>query len=305
MSRYPKLNGLIAATFTPLRSDGTLNPKGVDAQVDHFLSRRVSGVFIGGTTGECHSLTVEERLALARRWAEVTRGTPLKCIMHVGHHALPDARRLAMEAERLGVHGISALAPGYFKPATLSDLVDVCGAIAGAAPSLPFYYYDIPAMTGVVQPMPEFLELALERIPTLAGLKFTNPDFISLQRCLHLAGESVDVVYGSDECLMAAWAFGVRGFVGSTYNHIAPVARRIMGHLERGEWAEARVEQMLVVEFVRLCARRGYLPAAKAAMGFLGLNCGPVRSPLHALDPAQISELREELDQAGFNAWIH
>jgi len=32
---------------------------------------RMRFAFVAGTTGECHSLSLEERSLLARRWAEV------------------------------------------------------------------------------------------------------------------------------------------------------------------------------------------------------------------------------------------
>jgi dihydrodipicolinate synthase/N-acetylneuraminate lyase len=41
-------------------------------------------VFVGGSTGESHSLTVEERLTLAQRWSEVVRGSTLRLVVHVG-----------------------------------------------------------------------------------------------------------------------------------------------------------------------------------------------------------------------------
>ena len=142
-------------------------------------------VFIGGSTGESHSLTVEERLALARRWSEVVRGTNLRLIVHVGSNCLADARALAAQAQSLRAAAISAFAPSYFKPNSLDALIACCAEIAGAAPSLPFYFYDIPALTGVRFSMPEFLDVAADRIPTLAGIKFTNADLMAYQRCLH------------------------------------------------------------------------------------------------------------------------
>ena len=50
---------------------------------------------------------------------------------------------------------------------------------AAAAPGVPFYFYDIPALTGVQFPMSEFLAHAPKLIPTLAGIKFTNPDLMA------------------------------------------------------------------------------------------------------------------------------
>jgi hypothetical protein len=70
-------------------------------------------------------------------------------------------------------------ATSYFKPAGLSDLIDWCATIAAEAPGLPFYYYDIPSMSGVSFPIDRFLIEGSARIPSLAGVKFTNLDLVS------------------------------------------------------------------------------------------------------------------------------
>ncbi len=48
-------------------------------------------------------------------------------------------------------------APSFFKPSTIQDLVEFCAPVAAEADPLPFYYYDIPGMTGVRLPMSAFL----------------------------------------------------------------------------------------------------------------------------------------------------
>src|SRR5688572_32020682 len=164
-----KLHGLIAATHTPFHPDGSLNLAVVETQAAHLLRNGVKTVFIGGTTGESSSLTVEERLALAKRWSEVARGTEIKVIVHVGGNCIADARALAAQAQQLGATAISALSPSYFKPRSLQTLIACCADIASAAPDIPFYYYDIPSLTGVSFPMAEFLCGGRDRIPNLAG----------------------------------------------------------------------------------------------------------------------------------------
>ena len=282
-----------------MKEDGSLNLAAVEKQAAHLLAHHITAAFICGTTGESHSLAVEERQLMTRRWSEVVRGTPLKLIVHVGHNALPEAQALAAEAARCGAHAIAALAPNYFKPAAVDDLVDFCAAIAAAAPTLPFYYYDIPALTGVNLSMPDFLGQAAERIPTFAGLKFTNPDFVSLQRCLSSAGGAFDILYGNDEILLAALGFGVRGAVGSTYNVIAPLFHRLMKAFERGDLPAARAEQLKSIEYIQICASFGYLRAAKAAMSLVGVDCGPVRQPLRPLDARDRARLVAVLSASG------
>src|SRR5262249_54096156 len=152
-----------------------------------------------------------------------TRGTDLRLIVHVGSNCLADARALAAQARSLGATAIAALAPSYFKPGSVDALIACCAEIAGAAPDVPFYFSAFPSMTGVRRPIPEFLANAPDRIPTLAGLKFTNPDLMAFQACLRAGDGRFDILWGVDESLLAALALGAEGAVGSTYNFAAPI----------------------------------------------------------------------------------
>lgn len=302
MRPHHPLHGLVAATHTPFHPDGSLNLAVVEAQAAHLIRHRVGFAFIGGTTGESHSLTLAERLSLAQRWFDVTRGSPLRVVVHVGANCLADARSLAAQAQELGAVAISALAPSYFKPRSLDALLDCCADIAAAAPETPFYFYDIPGLTGVSFPMPEFLEQAMTRLPTLVGLKFTNPDLMAYLQCLQAHSGRWDVPWGTDECLLAALATGARGAVGSSYNFAAPLYHRILEAFARGDLVAARAAQFQSAQLISLLARYGYMPAAKATMAMLGVEVGPARLPHPRLAAEQTIALRAELDRLGFFA---
>jgi N-acetylneuraminate lyase len=299
-----QLTGLIAATHTPFHADGSLNLAMVEKQAAHLIANGVTTAFIGGTTGESHSLTFEERRTLTVRWMEVARGTPMKIVVHVGANSLADARGLATQAQQLGAFAVAALAPSYFKPRTVAALVDCCAQIAAAAPELPFFHYDIPVFTGVSLSMPEFLVHAQERIPNLAGLKFTNPDLMMFQQCLRFDGGKFSVAWGCDEYLLAALALGGTGAVGSTYNFAAPIYHRLLKAFAAGDFARAREEQFRSVQLIALLASRGFMGAAKAVMKMLGIDVGPARLPNSNPDAAQQAALRADLEKLGFFDWI-
>jgi N-acetylneuraminate lyase len=298
-----RLHELVPATHTPFEASGALNLAAIERQAQHLLADGVRTAFIGGTTGECHSLTLDERRALATRWTEVTRGTALRIIVHVGSNSLADARMLATQAQELGAVAISALSPSYFKPRNVEDLVACCQRIAAAAPALPFYYYDIPSLTGVTLSPPEFLSVAADTIPTLAGIKFTNPDLMAYQRCLHSRDGRFDVPWGTDESLLGALALGAAGAVGSTYNFAAPLYLRMWDAFSRGDLAAARIEQYRSVELITSLASYGYMGAAKALMGLIGVDVGAPRLPNAELPPPKLSRLVERLDAIGFFGW--
>jgi len=294
------LHGLVAATHTPFHADGSLNLGVIEEQAALLLKDGVSTVFINGTTGECTSLTLEERRATAQRWFEVARGTAMKISVHVGSNCLPDSRALAAQAEQLGAISISAFAPSYFKPRDLDQLITWSAEVAAAAPNTPFYFYDIPVFTNVALSMPDYFERAPARIPTLVGLKFSNPDLMAYQLCLAIEGGRFDVAFGCDEWLMAALVLGGKGGVGSTYNFAAPLYLRLMKHLAAGDIAAARREQLRSAQLVRVLSRHGFMGAAKATMAMLGVDVGPARLPHATLNADQVRQLKADLEALAF-----
>jgi N-acetylneuraminate lyase len=301
---HASLTGLIAATHTPFHADGSLNLAVIEQQAAHMLANQVTTVFIGGSTGESHSLSLSERQALSRRWSEVSRGTALRVVVHVGSNCLMDAKTLAAQAQQLGAVAISALAPSYFKPRSIEALVTCAADIAAAAPQTPFYFYDIPVLTGVNFSMPDFLAQAQVRIPTLAGIKFTNPDLMAYQLCLRADGGQWDVPFGCDEFLLAALALGATGAVGSSFNFASPIYRRLIAAFERGDMQAARDEQFRSVRLIQLLASYGYMGAAKEVMRMLGVPVGPARLPNGSLSAEQVAELQGKLETMNFFEWV-
>lgn len=291
MSLTPSNFRIIAAPHTPFDREGALQLSTVPRQATHLAESGVDGVFVAGTTGECSSLTGDERMALADAWCRIARDVDLDVIIQVGHTCQADAKRQAVHAQECGADAIAAYAPSYFKPETVDDLIDFLAPVAEAAADLPFYYYDIPGMTHVALPMKAFLERAKPRIPNLVGLKYSNSDAVQLQECVQLDQGDFELLFGCDEALLAGIALGARGAVGSTYNFAAPLYRRMLAALEAGDYQAARVLQYQSVEIVRTLQQYGFLAASKVALQLVGIDCGPVRPPLPNLSSAECDEM--------------
>lgn len=300
-----RLLGLVAAPHTPMHADGRLNLGVIPQQAQYLCDRGVVGVFVGGSTGEAFSLTFQERCDLITHWTQAAREMPLRVIIHVGSNCLQEACLLAAHAQQHRADAIAALAPFYHRPTTVKALVEFCAAIAGAATELPFYYYHIPALTHVKLPVSDFLQHAIERIPTLAGVKFTDNDLIQMQKCLQLADRRFEILNGYDEILLAGFSLGAQGAVGSTYNFAAPLSREIIAQFHRGNMVAAQSLQRQSVELIELIAEFGFPAAAKFVMALVGVDCGPVRPPLTNLSPEDQADLRTRLDAAGyFDTWL-
>ncbi|MDF2191694.1 dihydrodipicolinate synthase family protein [Paraflavitalea sp. CAU 1676] len=294
-----KIEGLIAATFGAFHEDGTLNLSPIPDLVEKLIKDGVAGVFICGTNGEGPNLTIEERMAVAEAYVKAVNKRVL-VLVHVGHPSIAESRKLAAHAASIGADAISAVAAFYFKPGSVQNLVNCMVEIASAAPSLPFYYYHVPALTGVGMDMIDFLRLAEDVIPNLAGIKYTAATIFEYQACLNYKNGKFNILYGYDEMLLSALAVGAGGAIGSTYTFAAPLYLKVVSLFRAGKQQEAQALQLKLVEMVRCLLKFSPIPAQKAIMEMLGYSLGPSRLPLVSLTAQEAASLKASLNEVGF-----
>lgn len=299
---HTRLRGLVAATYTPFKTDRSLDLAALPAIVERLLADGVDGLYVCGSTGEGVSLSTPERKQVTEASIAAAKAR-VPVVVQVGHNSLAEARDLAAHAQAVGADATSAMPPSYFKPGSVAMLVECCAQIAAAAPKLPFYYYHIPVLTGVALPMPEFLLRAAERIPNLAGLKYTAATIHEYQECVALDGGRFDVLYGFDELLLPALAVGAAGAVGSTFNIAAPLYRHLLHAFSRGDLEAARESQLKAVQMINTIARHPFHPAMKVILSWLGTPCGSCRPPLPELSAGDQAALRAALEAIGFFEW--
>lgn len=104
--------------------------------------------------------------------------------------------------------------------------------------------------------------------------------------------------------LLPALSVGARGAIGSTYNFAAPLYLRLLAAFDGGDLCEARACQARAIAMIQSLQRFGGLPAFKATMQLIDVDCGPVRLPLEALTVQRIDTLRHELEKLCFFDWL-
>ena len=292
------LKNLIAAVYAPMHDDKSLNLNIIPEYAKFLKGNNIAGAFVNGSTGDFASLTIEERKLIIDAWAQ-NKSDDFVLINHVGHTSLKGAMELTKHAaDKVDV--ISALAPYYFKVPNLESLVDYCSKIAACAPDLPFYYYHIPDLSGADFSMLEFLILANDQIPNLKGIKFTKNNLIDYRYCQSFDGGSKNILFGVDEIFLTSLPLGAKGWVGSTYNHLAPLYYAIKRAFENNDMKTAATLQTKAMIFVdTLNKRGGFNGAGKSFMKILGIDCGPSRFPHKTFPMEELIEIKgilEELD---------
>jgi N-acetylneuraminate lyase len=159
-------------------------------------------------------------------------------------------------------------------------------------------------MTGVTINMEEFLKVAKERIPNLAGIKFCSAVMHEMRRCITLESGHFAILSAWDEMLLSGLVTGARGAVGSTFNFAAPLYLKMITAFERGDIKEARLWQDRALEMISrifaTCGRAGL----KGMISLRGIDCGPHRLPIASATPEQLQELKVQMDEIGFSDWL-
>ncbi len=299
-----KLEGLIAAPFTPMDAEGNLKLDIIPQYYDFLKRNKVIGAFINGSTGEGVSQTKEEKKLVAEAWADATKNDKdFKVINLVGGTSLADCKELAKHTEDVGLYAVSFTAPFYFKPGSAQALANCCKEVAAAAPNIAFYYYHIPVLTGCYIPMYDLLKAVNGSIPNFEGIKYTHEDFMDFLSCMYVDEGRYDMLWGRDENMLSALALGAFGAVGSTYNYAAPLYNDMQDAFRNGELIKARDLQQKSIDMIRLLGKYGGIATGKAYMKLVDIDCGGFRLPVKNMSSEQFELFKKDVEALDFRSF--
>ena len=292
--------GAGVAIVTPMYEDGKVNYDKLEELLEFQIANSTDAIIICGTTGESHSLTTDERKVILAQWIKSARKR-FKVIAHVGSNCQLEAMELARHAQEVEADAFAAMAPCFFKPSSVKDLVDFFTPIAQSAPDLPFYYYNMPSMTGVSLSVRSFLIEGKKTMPNLVGTKFTHNNLMEMGECLELNNGEFEVLHGYDEILIAGLALGAVAGVGSTYNYLPVVYQNLFDAFKKGDICTARRMQQKSIEIVKIIIKYGGgVRGGKAIMNLIGVDCGRCRLPITPFGDDEYSSLKRDLEKIGF-----
>lgn len=297
-----KFEGLVAAPFTPMNKDNSVNLELIPRYYELLKNNGISGAFVNGSTGEGVSLSQKEKMLVLQEWAKCYKNDKtVRIINLVGGTSYQECIENAVFSFEQGASAIALIAPFYFKPVSVNQLADFVALVAQSVPSLPVYFYHIPALTGVHFPMIDFLSVVTQKVRNFAGIKYTHEDFMDYLACLNFENGKYDILWGRDECMLSALVLGALGAVGSTFNYAAPLYHKLIETYNNGKITEARNYQLKAVNMVKLLNKYGGIAVGKAYMRYIGLDCGKFRSPVLNMNDMQYQKFLVDIEALEMN----
>ena len=105
------ISGMYAALLSGFSDDGNFCPHRQTAITEYVLNQGLSGIYIGGSSGESGLMSTDELLEQQQVIAGLHGTQKTRVIAHVGQPNLRDSIALAKQAEKLGFEALSALPP--------------------------------------------------------------------------------------------------------------------------------------------------------------------------------------------------
>lgn len=285
---------VLTAMVTPFHEDGSVDLDGVQRVARHLVDHGHDGLVVSGTTGEASTTTKEEdgEILAAVKDAVGDRAT---LVAGVGTNDTSTSTWLAQQAKKVGADGVLLVTPYYNKPGQ-RGILHHFRQVADAA-ELPVMLYDIPGRTGSQIAMESYQAMA--SWDAVVAVKDAVGDFRRGVKIRELGF----AVYSGDDISNLAWlAHGASGFVSVCGHVVGDRLRAMHDAFTHGDPAAAldAYEGMLPAIDAIMGAPNYGATSAKAALELTGvLDNRRVRSPLVALDDAEVSDLRAGLHAAG------
>ncbi len=281
-----KYKGIIPAFYACYDSDGNVSAEATKKLVEHLIEKGVAGLYVGGSSGECIYLSVEERKRTLEAVMEVAKGR-ITIIAHVACNNTQDSCELARHAESLGVDAIAAIPPIYFRLPEKA-IAKYWNDISAAAPNTDFVIYNIPQLAGVALTLSLFDEML--KNPKVIGVKNSSmpiQDIQMFKRQAKLDGREIVVFNGPDEQFAGGRIIGADGGIGGTYGVMPELFVKLDQLVRAGDVASAgRLQDDIDEVIYTMCSTKGnmYATAKAAIKKMYGLELGGVRAPLLNLE---------------------
>jgi dihydrodipicolinate synthase/N-acetylneuraminate lyase len=275
------LSGVLAASITPLRANGSaLDEDAFGPLVDFFVREGLDGILALGTAGEGILLDVPERRWVADLFLQAADNR-LQVAVHCGAQTTADTVALAAHAAEVGADAVVVIGPPYFSLDEGAQYAHFFAAATACAP-LPFYVYEFAATTGYAV-APAVLERLRHEATNLVGLKVSDTPLEAFERYL-LPG--FDIFVGPESLIADGMSRGARGAVSALASALpAEVAAVVRGPTSVGA---ARLGELRA--FVERFPRQAALKRLLALQGV------PVREDVRAPLRSLTADERDALD---------
>lgn len=276
------LSGMVIATITPMRENGTVDEKSAVNLCDYLSENGVRTLYPNGTNGESLLLHQDERMQMAEAFVKGSRG---RFVLYIQCGALTTAETFlhVRHAGSIGADGAGIMTPAFF-PVDEAGMEQYYDGILGAFPGLPMYLYNIPSRSGN-DISAALLGCLMQRHENLLGIKYSFSDLLRVGQYAACCARRPDVLIGCDSLALCCLMAGGSGYVSGPGAVFPKTYASIYHAFAAGNHRAAQEAQRIVLNLQSQLDGIPEIPAIKYALWKKDVIATPIcRKPLRELD---------------------
>ena len=291
----PIFKGAGVAIVTPMKENFEVNYDKLEELIDFQINNGTDAIIIAGTTGESSTLSMGEHREVIKAAVKFTNGR-VPVVAGTGSNSTVTAIQLTKEAEEDGADAALIVSP-YYNKASQAGLVKHYSMIADET-KLPIILYNVPGRTGC-NILPETVAELVKTKKNIVGLKEATGNIAQASKTMALCDGNLELYSGEDGLVVPLLSIGGIGVI-SVLSNVAPRQTHdiVMDYLN-GNLEKSRAMQLKALRLVdALFSEVNPIPV-KAALNLMGMDVGPLRSPLCEIGEANKAELAAAMKEFG------
>ena len=287
--------GAGVAIITPFNEDGSINFEEFGKIIEDQIAGHTDAIIVCGTTGEASTMDDDEHLATIKYCVEKVAGR-IPVIAGTGSNCTREAIHLSEEAEKAGVDGLLCVTP-YYNKATQGGLIRYYTEIANSV-KLPIIMYNVPSRTGC-NILPETAAKLYHDVENIVAIKEATGNVAQAAKTMYLTDGKLDLYSGEDGIVVPLMSIGAIGVI-SVWSNVAPkdVHDMCMAFFD-GDTKKAMEIQLKAQPLIEALFSEVNPIPVKKALNLMGMEAGPLRSPLTEMTDANAAKLAEAMKNYG------
>lgn len=289
--------GLYVPLVTPFNADESINFDSYKKVIDYVIEGGMDGVLIGGTTGEYHMMTLEERKELIKKGCEIVAGR-VPIVAGTGMNTAKDTIAFTNYAADCGA-AYALVLPPYYHQTTEEGIYEFFKEV-GENSKIGIIVYHTPGGTNV-EMSPDLCRRIAE-LKGIVAIKETIDETHTSQTYM-LTKDIPDfcVMEANEPLLLPSYAIGIDAAFSIIFNLLPREMRELYDLVfKKNDIAAARALNEKLAPIFALMEAEPYPGPVKAGMDAVGLPGGPVRKPLTQPTDAMRAAMKAELTKLGY-----
>ena len=211
----PRWKGIFPAVTTKFHADESLDLESTSRHLDFQIRNGIHGMVTCGSLGEASTLTLEEKLLVAKNALEVSKGR-VPVLANISETSTREAIRYIEGANKIGVDGFMVM-PSVIYVADAREAMQNLRTMAAVAQK-PMMIYNNPVAYRVDLKPEHMLELA--DCEWLVAIKESSDNIRRITDLRNTVGERYQLFLGVDDLAYEGLALGADGLlagVGCTF----------------------------------------------------------------------------------------